>query len=542
MGKTIPPFCNAMFGSNTSGSSSTGAGTSSGGPPSNSTGVQGSSGGGGSSTGGMDISNIPLMGLVDICFEPKASVEFTILCVVILYYIPSLIYYFKYRNHILIKYRQPKVVMLASILSTIMSILVPLFRYFEVICLVNTWTINLMVFATSILTYSRYVRVYFMQRLSIFKLKFGEKKNSAYKKEREKDKTDWRKSYTVKGKESFLALPPGDTDTIKTSSISKSICSTEASVTLFGIADPVLYFKKLNIIINKKITLYLVVCPLIFFIAYSIYITASDWDTMTSSCVNEHRAVGTPKTILVSFILTSSIFLFYESFYKQKWDIEIKIEFVIFTVYLAISTLTMQLTVKGHLPNSFVRYRMYIYYVFSAIVHGMCVIIPLLKILFKNIKPEEGKLSEEEFLAKLSNSVFKAQVKEIATNTFCIENVLFFDAHCDLMNIVINYYSKKNNIPSSEANSYTSSDILRTNTISPILYKPFDNIFKRQYDQVYNLYIKEDGIAAINIKSSTIKNIEELMENDNYNYLMFNEAAEEIGELLYSNIYPRMKG
>jgi len=41
---------------------------------------------------------------------------------------------------------------------------------------------------------------------------------------------------------------------------------------------------------------------------------------------------------------------------------------------------------------------------------------------------------------------------------------------------------------------------------------------------MYLLYIKEDGIASINIKSSTVKTIEEHMESDNYTYLMFNEV------------------
>jgi len=527
-----PPFCYMNTGGSIMGA---------GGPPTGTTGNMGTGGppSNGTVSTGADYSAIPMIAKVDICFVPQASVEFTILGVIIIYFIPTIILYYKLRNHILIKYRQPKVVLIASIQSAIMSILVPLFRYFEVICLVNTWTINLLVFSTCIITYSRYIRVYYMQKLSIFKLKFGEKKNSSYK----KDKVDWGKlGGTLKGKESFLGLPPSDSQTIKTNSISKSNLSTNpSSLDIFGIADPVLYFKKLNKIINKKITRILVVFPLAFFIVYSIYISITSWDTMKSSCANEHKEVGTPKTILNSFIITTSFFLFYQAYYKQKWDIEIKIEYTIYVIALLICTIMMQLVVRDYLTYNMVRYRMYIFYVFGALVHGMCAVLPIIKIGISKIKKDDGRLSEEEFLAKMSNSVFKAHVREIATNTFCIENVLFFDAHCDLMNIVINYYSKKNNVPITESNTYTSSDILHSNTINPYLYKPFDNIFKPQYDQVYNLYIKEDGIAAINIKSSTIRNIEDLMENDNYNYLMFNDAAEEIGELLYSNIYPRMK-
>jgi len=41
---------------------------------------------------------------------------------------------------------------------------------------------------------------------------------------------------------------------------------------------------------------------------------------------------------------------------------------------------------------------------------------------------------------------------------------------------------------------------------------------------MYNLYIKEDGIASVNIKASTIRAIEDQMANDNYSYLMFNQV------------------
>jgi len=67
---------------------------------------------------------------------------------------------------------------------------------------------------------------------------------------------------------------------------------------------------------------------------------------------------------------------------------------------------------------------------------------------------------------------------------------------------------------------------MHKNTINQALYKPFELIFKSQYEQIYNLYIKEDGIASINIKSSTLRAIEEQMSNDNYTYLMFSQVRE----------------
>jgi len=499
------------------------SGTTSGGPPS------GITSGGGPPTGASSI-NIPAAGRADICFLPNPGVEFTIFAFMIIYYIPSILIYIKYRNHVLIKYRQPKEVLTASIDTALMSILIPLFRYFEVPCYINTWIINPLVFSSCIITYSRYVRVFFIQKLSIFRLRFAEKKNKSNRRD---------KSGNLLLKDPILKQSH-ETQSLKAGSLTTSSLSTTQSENIFGIADPLLYFKILNQLITKKLILILVVCPVIFIIVYSIIITITKWDSMERTCVNEHQSVGMPKTILNGVIAVSSLFFFYQAYYKQKWDIEFKIEYTIFILGIILGTGLIHLTVKGHLTDTFVEYRMYIFVVFAGIVHLMCVIKPLISIGLHKLKKSDEKLTQEEFLAKMSNTIFKAQVKEIATKTFCIENVLFFDAYCDLMNMVINYYSKKSNIPVSDVNSYSSADILHRNTINPLLYKPFESVFKTQYDQIYNLYIKEDGIASINIKSTTIKNIEELVENNNYNYLMFYEAAEEVGDLLYSNIYTRM--
>jgi len=502
------------------------AGVTGGGPPTNST-MGGTTGGG---PAGASSINIPKAGRADICFIPSAGVEFSVLAFMIIFYIPSILIYIKYRDHVLIKYRQPREVITASVFSAIMSFLAPIFRYFEVPCYINTWFINPLVFSICILTYSRYVRVFFMQKLSIFRLRFAEKKN----KNNRKDKSGNLLLKDPILKQSF------DTQSLKAGSITTSSLSTAQSEDMFGFADPLLYFKILNQIITKKLVLILVVCPVIFIIVYSIIISITKWDGMERACVNEHQSVGMPKVILNGVVAVSSLFFFYQAYYKQKWDIELKIEYTIFIIGIVLGTGLIHLAVKGYLTDGFVVYRMYIFIIFTGIVHLMCVIKPLIKIGLSKLHKDDGKLTQEEFLAKMSNTIFKAQVKEIATKTFCIENVLFFDAHCDLMNMIINYYAKKNNVPVTEVNSYSSADVLHRNTISPLLYKPFESIFKPQFDQVYSLYIKEDGIAAVNIKSSTIKTIEEQIENNNYNYLMFCEAAEEIGDLLYSNIYSRM--
>jgi len=62
---------------------------------------------------------------------------------------------------------------------------------------------------------------------------------------------------------------------------------------------------------------------------------------MTKTCVNEDRAVGTPKTILNLVIITSSLFFFYQAFIKQKWDIELRLEYTIFIIFLALCKLEL---------------------------------------------------------------------------------------------------------------------------------------------------------------------------------------------------------
>jgi len=66
--------------------------------------------------------------------------------------------------------------------------------------------------------------------------------------------------------------------------------------------------------------------------------------------------------------------------------------------------------------------------------------------------------------------------------------------------------------------------VLHKSVINPCLHNPFKSIFKPQFEQIYSLYIKEDGIASININSSTLKAIEDQVDNNNFTYLMFNQV------------------
>jgi len=280
---------------------------------------------------------IPRIGLVDLCYMPEPNIEFPILGSILLYYIPTLILFMKYRKHPIIKYRQPNITIIQSILGLIMSILIPLFRYHEIPCLLSTWIINPLVFSRSILTYSRYVRQYFLQKLSIFKLKFSESKNRN-KKSKNDAKTGILKSKDVATVEimddsKFLGsntplnnhIPP-----------STSTISNDNTSDIMDIEDPILYFKKLDNLINKRIFLILVVIPTIFIIAYSIIITITKWEEMKGSCPNEAKNVGTPKLVLCICIIISSTFLLYQAYIKQKWDMEIRIEYTIYVIGIII--------------------------------------------------------------------------------------------------------------------------------------------------------------------------------------------------------------
>lgn len=479
----------------------------------------------------------------DCGFKPNIVAEVIILILMIIIYIPPLILYIINRNNLLIRYRQPKVVFIGGCLSALNNILSPIIRMTKIKCLFNTWFCSSLIFGYILLTFSRYTRTYYMQRLSIFKLRFSTRKN---KKELPKNELYNKTSGSLRIKEEGV-ISQKSNSFLPESNFSYGTNGTNDDS--FGIADPVAYFKKLNSIINRKITIILVIIPVVALTIYYTILTIRYWDPdqgtgMLDACPNEFKDVNRPKIALSVCIIVTSFYMFYEAYYKQKWDMELRIEYTIFVLMDAICFLIMELTVEGYMGRAMIRNRVYIFQMFALFIHIVCIVVPLLKILFSKLKKkDDSRLTEEEFLEKLSNPTFREQVRDISNHTFCIENLLFFIAHWDLMNIVIQYYAKKGNgggiLPTS--NSYSSSDVLHKNTINPSLYKDFDPIFKPQYEQIYNLYINEEGIASVNIKSSTIKTIEEQMENDNYTYLMFSQAAEEVGELLYNNIYPRMK-
>jgi len=52
----------------------------------------------------------------------------------------------------------------------------------------------------------------------------------------------------------------------------------------------------------------------------------------------------------------------------------------------------LQLTVMYVTPDIFIKYRAYIFYSFSALVHGMTVFEPLIKVLFYELQSKNKKV------------------------------------------------------------------------------------------------------------------------------------------------------
>jgi len=113
----FPPFCynNQYF--NLTNTSSGGNGIGGASSAGNSTSSAGSSAGA--------VFVPPKIAVLDKCFIPNKTFEITFLIFSILFFFPAIGFYIKYRNHMLIKYRQPKMVIAAALLYSLNCVLVP---------------------------------------------------------------------------------------------------------------------------------------------------------------------------------------------------------------------------------------------------------------------------------------------------------------------------------------------------------------------------------------------------------------------------------
>jgi len=71
--------------------------------------------------------NLPKMAIVDMFFTPEAKIELSFFFFFLLYFVPPLIYYILHREHALIKYRQPKMVIVSGILCSFHALSLPVY-------------------------------------------------------------------------------------------------------------------------------------------------------------------------------------------------------------------------------------------------------------------------------------------------------------------------------------------------------------------------------------------------------------------------------
>jgi len=57
---------------------------------------------------------------------------------------------------------------------------------------------------------------------------------------------------------------------------------------------------------------------------------------MKKACPNEDKEVGTPKSVLCYLIIISSGFFLYQAYIKQKWDLELRVEYTIYVLAIII--------------------------------------------------------------------------------------------------------------------------------------------------------------------------------------------------------------
>ncbi|KAG4099172.1 hypothetical protein H8356DRAFT_1668429 [Neocallimastix lanati (nom. inval.)] len=98
--------------------------------------------------------------------------------------------------------------------------------------------------------------------------------------------------------------------------------------------------------------------------------------------------------------------------------------------------------------------------------------------------------------------------------------------------------AKKKSNPGTSNNSKSLLKYIKSLT----LYNyEFDPNFKPLFEQIYYLYIYKDGIAPVILSLNTLTTITNRIENEDYSYDMYQSAIEEVINILYMNIYPKIE-
>ena len=63
-------------------------------------------------------------------------------------------------------------------------------------------------------------------------------------------------------------------------------------------------------------------------------LSLKDWENLKTRCINERIKMSVPKLILNLVVIIHSIYMIYQAFYKQKWDKELRKEYVAFVIVI----------------------------------------------------------------------------------------------------------------------------------------------------------------------------------------------------------------
>ncbi|ORX84019.1 hypothetical protein BCR32DRAFT_291604 [Anaeromyces robustus] len=102
----------------------------------------------------------------------------------------------------------------------------------------------------------------------------------------------------------------------------------------------------------------------------------------------------------------------------------------------------------------------------------------------------------------------------------------------------VQHQTTKKKSTSTNNNSKSLLKYIKSLTLSNY---EFDPKFKPLFDQIYYLYIYKDGIAPVILSLNTLNAISNKIDNEEYSYDMYQSAIEEVINILYMNIYPKIE-
>ncbi|OUM69163.1 hypothetical protein PIROE2DRAFT_2854 [Piromyces sp. E2] len=148
----------------------------------------------------------------------------------------------------------------------------------------------------------------------------------------------------------------------------------------------------------------------------------------------------------------------------------------------------------------------------------------------KNVKNSQNNLNGEVPTFENKSHLIDIGKFEKAS---CLSKYSIKDKESDIHNTT----KKKPNIGTAN----NSKSLLKYIKSLTLYNCEFDPKFKPLFDQIYYLYIYKDGIAPVILTLNTLTTISNRIENEDYSYDMYQSAIEEVINILYMNIYPKIE-